>query len=114
MLYFAVLVFLLQSVAPAFQGAMARSTAGYTDIVCTMYGPQKVFVPLEGEPGQDPPACHECPLCILQAGTDDEPLPSSTAIGTQNHSDTGIPAAPPCPASDPLHYSPFLSRAPPA
>ena len=43
------LLFLLQSIAPAFLGVLASPVAGYVDIVCTMSGPQRVFVPLGDE-----------------------------------------------------------------
>ena len=47
---------------------MAQSVQGYTDIVCTMYGPVEVFVKLETETGTDEQKrdCDECTRCILQ------------------------------------------------
>jgi hypothetical protein len=46
-LFYTALIFLLQCLAPAFQGAMAKSVNGYTDTLCTMYGSVTVFVSLD-------------------------------------------------------------------
>lgn len=113
-LFAVALLFLLQSIAPAFQGAMARSAEGYTDIVCTLYGPRQVFVPLGDEPRQNPPVCHECPICILHASLDDQALLPQPASGLRTRYDHEKPIDSLLETYHSLHYSRYLSRAPPA
>ena len=108
-----VLMFLLQSIVPAMQGAMAATVAGYTDIVCTTYGTRLVFVPLEQQPRQIPPACDECPACILQLDDDEAPLGPGTPAERIQHLTSGL-AAVPFPAPEPGHSSLYLIRGPPA
>ncbi len=109
-----VLLFLLQSIAPAFQGVMAQSIAGYTDIVCTMHGTRLVFVPLGEQPRQIPPACDECPACILQLSADDATPPGPTALAERTRHRPDGPAPALQPALESRHCPLFLSRAPPA
>ncbi len=108
-----VLMFLLQSLATAFQGVMSKSVAGYTDIVCTLYGTKLVFVPLEEQQRQVPPACDECPACILQLGDDEAPLGPGTTAERIHHLTSGL-AAVPVPAPEPGYSSLYLIRGPPA
>lgn len=54
-LFYSMIIFLLQCLAPAFQGVMAKSVGGYTDTYCTMYGTVTVYVKLEDEQSQAPP-----------------------------------------------------------
>lgn len=108
------LVFMLQSIAPFFMGVMASPIDGYIDVICTMSGPQQVFVPLDQQQQQKPPACHECPSCILQISLDDDGLPAPSATVTrlkllQQKPVDGIETE-----SESRHYSQYLSRAPPA
>ncbi len=108
------LLFLLQTLAPAFAGVMASPVVGYIDILCTMSGPQTVFVPLDEQQQHRSPACHECPSCILQLGFDDEAAlaPSTAQARAQILQQMSVPAA--HPQSESRHYSRYLSRAPPA
>ena len=108
------LVFLLQSILPAFQGAMAQAAAGYIDVVCTMYGPQEVFIPFDGEPEQETTACYECPVCILQLNPDDGVMCCPPTARGLFQTAVTEPGAALYLASDPLPYPRFLSRAPPA
>ena len=108
------LLFLLQSIAPAFLGVLASPVAGYVDIVCTMSGPQRVFVPLGDEQPQPPSTCHECPICILQFGFDDDVLLGAPAIPVRIGSISVETAETSSPLPVSRYYSPYLSRAPPA
>jgi hypothetical protein len=108
------LLFLLQSLAPAFLGVLASPVAGYVDVICTMSGPQRVFVPFEGEERQQPRACHECPSCILQLGFDDDTLLAAPVEPPRLESQSlKTPET-----TDPLlvtrNHLAYLSRAPPA
>ena len=67
------MIFLLQSVAPAFQGVMARTVNGYTETICTMYGPKTIFVVLDDNQEQNNPECRECSVCIFQANLNGQP-----------------------------------------
>ncbi|MDJ0778165.1 MAG: hypothetical protein QNJ85_09900 [Gammaproteobacteria bacterium] len=107
------LVFLLQSVAPAFAGVMASPVAGFFDVLCTLSGPQQVFVSLERQ-SQEPPACHECPACILQLGLDDEAGPAAPMAAARAQLRHAKPAGLAAPSKNSRHFSRYLSRAPPA
>ena len=113
-LFYSALIFLLQSIAPAFQGVIAKTTDGYTDSLCTMYGPVTVFVPLDDEQKPTRSDCFECSVCILQAQL------NAAAVAPVLWRDARyIPvniarSGPLYQVSNPLAYAPFLSRAPPA
>ncbi len=107
------LVFLLQTLAPAFAGVMASPVSGYIDILCTMSGPRQVFVAFDEQQRSNPPACHECPSCILQLNLDDEaPLASPLAIARTQFRPLK-PARIVSATARLQHYSPYLGRAPP-
>ena len=108
------LVFLLQTVAPFFMGVMASPVAGYFDVLCTMSGPQRVFVRLDQQQPQKPPACHECPSCILQLNLDDDTLPVPSVAMTRLKLRQPKPAERIDPETETRHYFRYLSRAPPA
>jgi len=74
------LAFLLQSIAPAFQGAMAQTAKGYTETICTMYGQETIFIALEDNQEQSNPNCRECPVCIIQANLNGQPEPYTLLI----------------------------------
>ena len=69
-LLYCAIIFLLQSIAPAFQGVMAQTVEGYTDTLCSMYGPVTVSVRLDDDKRQPRSDCFECTVCILQARLD--------------------------------------------
>lgn len=108
------LLFLLQSIAPAFQGVMARSVDGYTDTICTMYGPKVVFVALDDNQEQSKPDCQECSVCILQANLNGQPQPVISLLEARFVEDSGRLAELLYADPRPLFFPPFLSRAPPA
>ena len=114
LLFYSMLLFLLQSLAPAFQGVMAKSTAGYTDTVCTMYGQITVFVRLDQNQQQDRLKCHECSVCIIQANLNAQPVVHDLRLDTrylpgQNSLSRPLPRF-----TGPALLLNFLSRAPPA
>ncbi len=114
MLFYSAVIFLLQSLAPAFQGVMAKLVDGYTDTLCTMYGPVTVFVKIEDDTSKGQPECYECSVCIIQANLNTEPVCHDLQLETRYRLD---PNGSPGPlfqiANLPLFPS-FLSRAPPA
>lgn len=107
------LIFLLQSVAPAFAGVIASPVAGFIDVLCTLSGPQQVFVSLERQ-SQEPPACHECPACILQLSLDDEAGPAAPMLAARAQLRHAMPAGLAAPGKNSHHFAHYLSRAPPA
>jgi hypothetical protein len=113
-LFYSALIFLLQSIAPAFQGVMARTVIGYTDTICTMYGPKTIFVVLDDEQSQSDPKCWECSVCVLQANLNGQPEPSTSLIETRFLEDIGQLVELLYTAPDPVFFPRFLSRAPPA
>jgi len=99
------LMFLLQSVAPAFQGAMAGTVEGYTETICTMYDQKTVFIAFGDNQEKTDPSCYKCPVCVLQAN-------AGHLIGPYVlHSRAQIESLYLAPS--PSFYSRFLSRAPP-
>jgi hypothetical protein len=113
-LFYTALIFLLQCLAPAFQGAMAKSVNGYTDTLCTMYGSVTVFVSLdEGEP-REQSNCWECTACIFQANLNAEPVSHELRLESRYRLDRDSAAGPLYRITNPPLYSSFLSRAPPA
>lgn len=112
-LFYSAIVLLLQTIAPAFHGAMAQSARGYTDIVCTMYGPVEVFVELETESEDRKQSCDECTRCILQANL------NAAAVDAEYLPDARFRPAPAAKTAaidtvaNPAFYPSFLSRAPP-
>ncbi len=112
-LFYSAVILFLQTIAPAFHGAMAQSRPGYTDIVCTMYGPVEVFVELETESGERSRDCDECTRCILQANL------NAAAVDAEYLPDARFRSAPTAitppldTVSNPSLYPSFLSRAPP-
>ena len=108
------LVFLLQTIAPFFMGVMASPVDGYFDVLCTMSGPQRIFVPFDQRQQQKPPACHECPSCILQISPDDDAVPALSTAATRLKLLPQKPVDGIEPESESRHYSQYLSRAPPA
>ena len=107
------LVFLLQSLAPAIAALQVQPVAGYTDIICTMYGPKTVFVALEQQEPVEMPPCFECATCLLQANLNGagEAVFSLPAVCFLSLPDSAS-AAPPRPALDQA-FDAFASRAPP-
>ncbi|MCP4387972.1 MAG: hypothetical protein GY802_06735 [Gammaproteobacteria bacterium] len=113
-LFYSAIIFLLQCLAPAFQGVMAKSANGYSDTLCTMYGPVTVFVKLEdGEPG-DKPNCYECSVCIIQANLNAEPVSHDLQLETRYRLDPNSSSGPLYQIANPPLFPSFLSRAPPA
>ena len=111
-LFYSMLIFLLQSIAPAFAGVMSQDN--YTDTLCTMYGPVTMQVQLDDENQQSRAECYECSVCILQGQLNAEAV-TSTLWLTASYIPVSSPQAGPLyQASNPPVYSPFLSRAPPA
>ena len=53
---------------------MAKPVVGYTDTLCTMYGPVTVFVKLDEDQQPDNPRCHECSVCIIQVNLNAQPV----------------------------------------
>ena len=113
-LFYSAVIFLLQSIAPAFQGVMANSVDGYTDTLCTMYGTVTVFVKLDDEQQQSQTDCYECSVCILQAQLNAEAVAPVLWLDVRYRRVTDVHAGPLYRASANPVYSPFLSRAPPA
>lgn len=113
-LFYSALIFLLQSIAPAFQGVMAQTVVGYTDTICTMYGPKTVFVVLDDEQQQSDPKCWECSVCIIQANLNGQPEPPAPLLEARFLEDVGRLAELFYPAPSPKFFPRFLSRAPPA
>lgn len=113
-LFYSMLIFLLQSIAPAFAGVMSQSADGRVDTLCTMYGPVTVQVQLDDENQQTRADCYECSVCILQAQLNAEAA-TNTLWLTACYIPVSSPQAGPLyQASSPPVYAPFLSRAPPA
>lgn len=113
-LLFSALIFLLQSVAPAFQGVMARSVDGYTDTICTMYGPKIIFVEMGEKQEQDRLECQDCPVCILQANLNGQAQPPLSLLEVRFVEDNRQLAELLYPDPEPFFMPRFLSRAPPA
>jgi len=113
-LFASALIFLLQSIAPAFQGVMARSIEGYVDTICTMYGPKTIFVARGDNQEQDKPECYECTLCIIQANLNGQPQPPVSLLEARFVEDARQLAELLYPDPGPLFFARFLSRAPPA
>ena len=113
-LFTTALLFLLQTLAPVFQGAMARNVEGYMDTICTMYGPKTVFVALEDSRDQDEKECQECSVCILQANLNGQALPVVSLLEARFIEDTARLAELLYPDPGPVFFARFLSRAPPA
>ncbi len=113
-LFYSALIFLLQTIAPAFHGVMADTTDGYTDTLCTMHGPVSVFVQLEDEQNQTRLDCHECSVCILQAQLNAEAMALFSWLDARYITVSSARAGPLYRITLPPDYSPFLSRAPPA
>jgi len=67
LLLLGVFSFVFHALTPYFHPAMASTTDGYDQTICTVYGSKTVFVALENNQQQKPPACFECPACIVQA-----------------------------------------------
>ena len=113
-LFASALIFLLQSIAPAFQGVMARSVDGYMDTICTMYGPKIIFVTLDDKQEQNKPECQECTVCIIQANLNGQPQPPVSLLEARFAEDAGQVAELLYPDPGPPFFVRFLSRAPPA
>jgi len=113
-LFASALIFLLQSIAPAFLGVMARSVDGYMDTVCTMYGSKTIFVTLDDKQEQNKPECQECTVCIIQANLNGQPQPPISLLEVRFVEDAGQLAELLYPDPGPLFFARFLSRAPPA
>ena len=113
-LFASALIFLLQSIAPAFQGVMAVSVDGYMDTVCTMYGPKIIFVALDGQQEQNKQECQECTACIIQANLNGQPQTPISLLEARFAEDAGQLAELLYPDPGPLFFVRFQSRAPPA
>jgi ferredoxin-like protein FixX len=112
-LFYSAVIFLLQSIAPAFQGVMAQTVEGYTDTLCTMYGPVTVFVQLDDEKQQTRSDCYECARCTLQAHLNAAAMAHVFSLDARYRSCVGAEVGPLYRVSRPSAFSPFLSRAPP-
>jgi len=113
-LFYSALLFLLQSIAPAFQGVMAQTVIGYSDTICTMYGPKTVFVVLDDESPQSDPKCWECSVCIIQANLNGQPEPPASLLQARFVEAVGQLGELLYLAPNPEFIPRFLSRAPPA
>jgi hypothetical protein len=113
LLFYSMVIFLLQCLAPAFQGVMAKAVTGYTDTLCTMYGPVTVFVKLEDEPVQDSPRCYECSVCVFQASLGGQPPAHAFRLEARYLPDAASATGPLYRVSSLPSYPPSLSRAPP-
>ncbi len=107
-------IFLLQCLAPAFQGVMAKSVDGFTDTYCTMYGTVTVFIEFEDEQTTDVPKCYECAACAFQTNLNAQPVTHVFQLEARYLPDLGRAAGALYQVANPPPYSPFLSRAPPA
>jgi len=107
------LFFLLQSIVPAFQGAMARTVDGYTETVCTMYGPKTIFVVLDDRQEKRNSKCPECSVCVLQANLNGTPEPSTILIDVRYLLDSRGEIESLYLAPNHFFFPRFLSRAPP-
>ena len=112
-LFYSAIILLLQTIAPAFNGAMAQSARGYIDIVCTMYGPLEVFVELETESEDRNRGCDECTRCILQANLNAAAIDAEYLPDARFRSAPAARTAPIDTVPNPSLYPSFLSRAPP-
>ena len=113
-LFYSMVIFLLQSLAPAFQGVMAKSANGYIDTYCTMNGAVTVFVEFEDGQSGDAPRCYECVACVLQANLDAQPVAHLYRLEGCYLADSDKVAGPAHPVDNPPPYAHFQSRAPPA
>jgi len=113
-LFYGALIFILQCLAPALQGVMAKSIPGYFDTLCTMYGPVTVFVKLDAVEQLDDPECYECSGCIIQANLNAQPVAHDLRLEARYLMDQDSPGGPLFRVGDPLQYLNFLTRAPPA
>lgn len=113
-LFYSALIFILQSLAPALQGVMAKSTAGYFDTLCTMHGPITVFVKLDEGEQLDDPECYECSVCILQANLNAQAVAHDLSLEARYLMDQDNLIGPLFRVGDPPQYLNFLTRAPPA
>ena len=114
LLFYSTLLFLLQSLVPAFQGVMAKSTAGYTDTICTMYGQITVFVRLDQDQQQDRLKCYDCSVCITQANLNAQPVIHDLLLATRYLRGQNSLSGPLSRVTGPALLLNFLSRAPPA
>lgn len=107
------LIFLLQSVAPAFQGAMAGTVEGYTETFCTMYGQETVFVAFGDSQEKTDPSCYKCPACIFQVNAGNGIESYVALIDARFKLDHRAQIERLYLTPSPSFYSHFLSRAPP-
>ena len=112
--FYSAVIFLLQALAPAFQGVMAKSVSGYTDTLCTMYGPVTVFVKIEDDEPEDRPACNECSVCIIQANLNAVPVCHDLQLETRYRLDADVSPGPLSQVVSFTLFPSFFSRAPPA
>lgn len=112
-LYTSALLLLLQTIAPAFQGAMASASAGYTDTFCTMYGQITVFVAFEDQQQPEQSECEKCLVCIFQANLNATPEPGPILLESRYLLNESIEREALYLVTTPFRYRPFLSRAPP-
>ena len=113
-LFYSMVLFLFQCLVPAFQGVMAKSVAGYTDTLCTMYGPVTVFVKLDDEQVKDNPECYECSVCVIQGNLNGTPVVHVFQLAARYLPDAGNALGARYQVSNNPSYTLFLSRAPPA
>ena len=112
-LFYSAIILFLQSIAPALHAAMAQSAQGFTDIVCTMYGPVEVFVEFETATEEQKRGCDECTRCILQANLNAAAVDAGFLYAAIL---LPLQAAPAASVDQPPKLTPygsFLSRAPP-
>ncbi|MCP4490285.1 MAG: hypothetical protein GY820_23640 [Gammaproteobacteria bacterium] len=109
----AALLFFSQSLAFAYQGKVSSGAEGYTQTICTMYGLDTVFVPVDN-PQQDRLSdCLECAVCVIQAsmkGLVSGFSPNANAVYMLGDSKIDVD---PCVLSSPYLFRLFQSRAPP-
>ena len=112
--FYSAVIFLLQTLAPTFQGVMAKSVNGYTDTLCTMYGPVTVFIKIEDDEPKDRSACYECSICIIQANLNAGPVYQGLQLETRYRLDADVSPGPLFQVPNLTLFPNFFSRAPPA
>jgi hypothetical protein len=105
--------FVLHALTPYFHPAMAGTTGGYKQTICTVNGSKTIFVALEDNQQQNLPDCFECPSCIVQANANgwlaaQSPFVEPHFILHQSARNDPFYRAP----TEPF-FANFLSRAPP-
>ncbi|MCP4187233.1 MAG: hypothetical protein GY763_06460 [Gammaproteobacteria bacterium] len=109
----AAILFFSQSLAFAYQGKVSSSAEGYTQTICTMYGLDTIFIPVDNQQKDRLFDCLECAVCLIQANlkglvTDFTPKVDARYIFDGSKTGTASYAF-----SSPHLFLLFQSRAPP-